>query len=353
MLTTYRRHNSLKCRFNSRTEYRCKCPIWVTGTDKDGKFRREALKLRDWNRAQELVRKWDVEGDKPKSRQRVSIEEWRDQFIHDAEARHLSNGTMRLYKLLFRQLIQFGKERGIRLANHMDLAALTDFRASWKVGALTASKKLERLRSIYKFALQRKMVEENYAAGLVGPKVKHNPTLPFSKDEMARILKASDSPKVDPRVKAFILAMRHSGLRISDVSTLAVESLKDRRLKLYQAKTGEPVSVLLPKEVADALSTVPHSNPKYFFWTGESRLETVTGFWRERISDVLNIAKVSGHPHRFRDTFAVALLEGGASIETVSILLGHSSIRVTEKHYNPWVKTRQDALDRAILSAAL
>jgi hypothetical protein len=265
MLTTYRRHNPVKCRFTSRTEYRCKCPIWVTGTDKDGRFRREALKLRDWNRAQELVRKWDVEGDKPKGRVRVSIEEWRDQFIHDAEARNLSNGTMRLYKLLFRQLIQFANERGVRLANNMDLAALTDFRASWKIGGLTAAKKLERLRSIFKFALQRKMVDENYAAGLVGPKVKHNPTLPFSKDEMARILKAADSPEVDKRVKAFILTMRHSGLRISDVSTLAVESLKDRRLKLYQAKTGEPVSVLLPTNVADALRATPRSNPQYLF----------------------------------------------------------------------------------------
>lgn len=48
----------------------------------------------------------------------------------------------------------------------------------------------------------------------------------------------------------------------------------------------------------------------------------------------------------------IPLLEGGASIETVSVLLGHTSIRVTEKHYNPWVKTRQDALDKAVLEAS-
>ena len=156
MLTTYRRHNRAKCRFTARTEYRCKCPIWVTGTDKDGRFRREALKLRDWDRAQELVRKWDVEDSRP-TRARATIEEWRDQFLKDAEARNLSNGTLRLYKLLFRELSEFGKDR-ILYVNSLDLAALTDFRAGWKVNPLTATKKLERLRGIYKFALQRKMV---------------------------------------------------------------------------------------------------------------------------------------------------------------------------------------------------
>lgn len=60
---------------------------------------------------------------------------------------------------------------------------------------------------------------------------------------------------------------------------------------------------------------------------------------------------VNGHSHRFRDTFAVALLEKGNSIETVSRLLGHTSIKITERHYNPWVKSRQAALDAAVEGA--
>jgi len=41
----------------------------------------------------------------------------------------------------------------------------------------------------------------------------------------------------------------------------------------------------------------------------------------------------------------------GVSLESVSVLLGHQSLKITQKHYSPWVKTRQDALDREVSQA--
>jgi integrase/recombinase XerD len=120
------------------------------------------------------------------------------------------------------------------------------------------------------------------------------------------------------------------------------------RLLLYTQKTGVPVCVPLSGSLVDDLNGLANGNPQYFFWTGESKLTTVTGNWRKFLGRVFKIASVKSHPHRFRDTFAVDLLQAGVPLEQVSILLGHSSIKITEKHYSPWVKARQQQLEEAV-----
>ena len=60
---------------------------------------------------------------------------------------------------------------------------------------------------------------------------------------------------------------------------------------------------------------------------------------------------LDSHPHRFRDTFAVELLLASVPIERVSILLGHTSIRITEKHYAPWVRARQEQAEADVRGA--
>ena len=75
--------------------------------------------------------------------------------------------------------------------------------------------------------------------------------------------------------------------------------------------------------------------------------------WLKTVFDLAEASKGEGNAisHRFRDTFAVELLLAGAPIERVPILLGHQSVRVTERHYNPWVRSRQEQLEADVASA--
>jgi integrase/recombinase XerD len=47
----------------------------------------------------------------------------------------------------------------------------------------------------------------------------------------------------------------------------------------------------------------------------------------------------------------VELLKKGVGLETVAVLLGQSSLKITQKHYAPWVKSRQDILEAGVMKA--
>jgi integrase len=140
--------------------------------------------------------------------------------------------------------------------------------------------------------------------------------------------------------------MRYSGLRIGDAIACERRRLVGSKLFLYQAKTGTPVYCPLPPIVVEALTQLDGPNAKYFFWTGNGKQKSAVSDAQRSFRRLFELARVTGHPHMFRDTFAVELLKRGVSLETVSMLLGHASIKVTEKHYKPWVKTLQDTLER-------
>jgi integrase len=275
MLTTYRRHRE-DCAHKSegRKYRRCRCPIWVDGFIGQREIRR-ATGLRDWEKAQTQVRDWEAEGQDRAAMETlpITISEAKEEFLHDAEARNLRDKTIYKYRLLFGQLEEFTEVNGIRLLRELDAPILRKFRATWKDGNLAALKKLERLRTFFRFALGSKWITENPTTEIRSPRVSARPTLPFTHDEMIGVLRACDdlfkssckSGKANMlRMRALILMLRYSGMRIGDAVSCAVERLNGKKLLLYTQKTGVPVYCPLPDFVVSALEAIPPTSERYF-----------------------------------------------------------------------------------------
>lgn len=151
------------------------------------------------------------------------------------------------------------------------------------------------------------------------------------------------------RCRALILFMRYSGLRIGDATSAEVASLQDGRLSRHTQKTGSHVYLEIPPEVVRALDEIPKASERFWFWSGNGLVETASKDWQARLAEVFEEAKIpDGHSHRFRHTFAKDHLSKGTSMEDLSKLLGHPSIKVTEKYYAKWCKDRQEKASAAM-----
>lgn len=366
MLHLYRRHTA-SCKYanvDRPSEYtKCSCPIWAYGFI-EGREVRRAVKLRDWARATKQVEEWERTGELKRV---MTLGDSIVAYLADCKRRELQESTISSYaKSLGHLRDYFGKGKAAEL---ITLEAMTTFVSERKytpnkkgstergIKPKTAVKELETFRAFFNFCVDREWVKRNPARKLSRPKDNSFPTLPFEPKEVKAIIAACDcledgNPATREmtrlKARARILVMLYTGFRISDVVGLkrSAVDMRTGRVFVRAQKTGGNLYVKLGPDALAALKAIPSAGA-YFFWNGESLLRSAIGTARLSISRVLKLAGVKGHPHRFRDTFSVELLKKGVDIRTVSMLLGHSSIKTTEAHYAPWVASFQKLLDDA------
>jgi site-specific recombinase XerD len=368
MLTLYKRHKETCPNFDLARYAKgraCKCKWWADGT-LNGEEVRFSLKTRDEKEAYQ--KKYELENAKPGSLESaasaVTLADAWTALLADLQTR-VSFETRRKYKTLKSQMTAWGNERGLTMPSHFTLDSLSQFRQTWKDSQRTASKKVERLRAFFTFCVDRGWCETNPATKIKLPKVSICPTMPLTPADMVKILTACDGLQITAqasgklgahRLKTLILLMRYTGVRISDAVSMTTDRLDGKRLFLYTAKTGVPVYTVLPDSILKALEVTPRVTETRYFWSGNGKRETAVCDYQEKMKKAFEAAGISkglgnAVSHRFRDTFAVELLLAGVPIERVSILLGHQSVKVTEKHYNPWVRSRQEQLEADVSNA--
>ena len=201
---------------------------------------------------------------------------------------------------------------------------------------------LSALRTFFRFALSRRLIEKDPAYGVVGPK-KQKPLPQFVREsDMDKLLDRdewSDDYK-DVRARTIILLLYETGLRRAELVGLDDESIdwSARQLKVTGKRNKQRI-IPFGNELAEELKHYlelrnekqSNRNTKALFVSEKG--ERLNGnhiyvLVRKYLSQVTTMKKRS--PHVLRHSFATAMLNHGAGLESVKLLLGHESLETTE-----------------------
>jgi integrase/recombinase XerD len=335
----------------------------------DGKQHRRKAGTRSWGEAEEQKRRLEdqLAGRTPEISPEDSqrgIQGAITVFLQDKKNQGITDKVIDKYTRELARLREYCERNNVFTVQGITRELLTGFCATWPElypSTYTRAKVRERVRSFLRYCYEAQWIPRIPALAKI--KIEEPPTLPLSAAEYTRLLDAIygtiEGKDRQAQVHALIQVMRWSGLAIRDALTLKrTEIIEDKAKRIHRIvtsrqKTGTHVSVPIPPDIAKELLTVLNGNPEYVFWSGVGEEESITKNWAKYyIAPLFKAAKIhsEGHmmSHRLRDTFAVDLLEKGVPLEEVSKLLGHESIKTTEKHYSRWMIGRQDRLDSLV-----
>ncbi len=269
-----------------------------------------------------------------------------DQFLNYLRyERNASPLTVQTYEESLREFESYLNLRDDGLSlDKVDADLIRDWMESLMDKGNTAStidKKLSALRSFYRFSLKRKLVEKDPAHCITGPK-KSKPLPQFLRegemDELLDALEWKDDYK-NVRARTILLLLYETGLRRSELTGLDDEDVDFAvgQLKVTGKRNKQRI-IPFGQELAEALAGFMAirdeqvaRNSKALFLSDKG--ERMTGnqvyvIVHKYLTAVTSLKKRS--PHVLRHTFATAMLNNGAGLESIKKLLGHESVSTTE-----------------------
>jgi hypothetical protein len=253
---------------------RCACPIWIDWSLPDGTRVRKSLKIRDWQAGQRRAREMEAEGIVSVG-QPVTVRNAVNDFLKDVES-VIQPPTKKQYRILLERLNAFCQSRGLIFLRQLGVVEVREFRNSWTTySPRTAGKHIERLKRFFSWCVENRWLESSPAKPLKTPKVGETDVVPFTEEEIKRIMKACESYRGDNRERLILLTkfLLSTGLRIGDAVTIGrdkfIEGKDGWMVEPRTQKTGHAVSI----PIQDHLGAALHKLGEHPFWTGKSDVE--------------------------------------------------------------------------------
>ena len=251
----------------------------------------------------------------------------------------LSNNTVKAYEADISSFFQWLDNEDLKYKNlHEDhINQYISFLFQRKMRSSSVNRKISSIKSFYIFLVKRNFVKNSPLNDLVTPKQEKYLPESMSEAEVDKLLNSPDvSNKIENRDKAMIEMLYATGMRISELVNLKITDVDMKRcvVKVFGKGSKErlvPFGETALDSLRSYLNEREQSSSKEIFLSNRGKKMTRVAFWqRVKVYLIRENLKNSISPHTLRHAFATHLLNRGADLRSVQLLLGHSDLSTTQ-----------------------
>jgi integrase/recombinase XerD len=258
----------------------------------------------------------------------------------------LSANTLAAYGRDLRKFAEFAakQKRGLRSITRDDVVDFLGSLYRRKLDSRSVARHLVSLRNFFKFAVSEGERKDDPTLNLESPKIwKKLPTY-LTLDEVERLLAQPDTSKpLGLRDKAMLELLYSTGLRVSELVGLRIGDLQvqagclrciGKGDKERLVPVGRQALAAVQDYLRDSRPKLIARNPRpvpFLFVNARGGKMSRVGFWKN-LAAYGRRAGLRGRltPHKLRHSFATHLLERGADLRSVQLMLGHADISTTQ-----------------------
>ena len=256
----------------------------------------------------------------------------------------LSKNTIQSYESDIYQLYQWNiskNKKRITEIKKIDTSQYISYLFSQNLKSTSVNRKISSLKTFFNFLLKKKLINANPFADQIMPKKPISLPKSISEDDVVKLL---DAPKPDSliglRDKAMLELLYASGVRISELVNIKFSDLDLERniIKVFGKGSkerlvpfGEDAAQCISAYIDERKKNKDIASIKYIFLNNRGSKISRHAFWHRLKEYCLEIGlKTDISPHTLRHAFATHLLNRGADLRSVQVLLGHSDLSTTQ-----------------------